>query len=51
MPLIVTAGKQLWGFGAEIEAESRAWRLQVGLLTSKWPEAPKEGSGSLAFGG
>ena len=40
-------------FGGEVNKgrESRALRLQVGLLTSKWPRAIRKGAGSLAWGG
>ena len=41
------------GFGAEVNRgrESRALRLQIRLLTSKWPGALREGSGSSVLGG
>lgn len=41
------------GFGAEVNRgrESRALRLQVGLLNRRWPEALRESTGSLALAG
>ena len=40
-------------FGAEVNRgrESGALRLQVGVLSRRWPGALRKGSGSLALGG
>ena len=47
MALLIVGMRKGCRFGAEVNKarESGALRLQVGLLTSKWPGALREGSG------